>query len=130
MGYPQGHPHVDPFAYDGYYPFDYDLAAYAYTPSPAQQAAAQQQVAQYFAALSKKRRAAATHRYIAVPTLRPTKPQRAGYLKKRAESKATGATQPASPEQLQCVMVFDTQAKQFVGSGCYIIEVLPQGART
>lgn len=27
--------------------------------------------------------------------------------------------------QLRCVMVFDTQSKQFVGSGCYVIGSLP-----
>jgi hypothetical protein len=28
-------------------------------------------------------------------------------------------------EQLHCLMVFDTESKQFVGSGCYVVGPLP-----
>ncbi len=32
---------------------------------------------------------------------------------------------PAQPSQLRCLMVFDTQTKQFVGSGCYVVASAP-----
>jgi hypothetical protein len=32
---------------------------------------------------------------------------------------------PAEHSQLRCLMVFDTQAKQFVGSGCYVVTGKP-----
>src|SRR5260370_28062421 len=87
-------------------------------------------VKDYLVAVQKGRRHAATHRYIAVETLRTTKKQLADYLKKRAEAKsAAGGTELSSrwvePDQLRCMMVFDTQSKQFVGSGCYVICSLP-----
>ena len=31
----------------------------------------------------------------------------------------------AEPSQLRCLMVFDTQTKQFVGSGCYVVTSEP-----
>jgi hypothetical protein len=29
------------------------------------------------------------------------------------------------PAQLHCLMVFDTQAREFVGSGCYVVSSEP-----
>jgi hypothetical protein len=131
-GQSHAHSYMDPFRYSGYYSRagSYDSVPYAYTPSPEQQAAAQKHVAQYFTSIHKHRRPAATHRCIAVATLPPTKAQREDYLKKRAESKAKevpSSTPSVTPGQLHCVMVFDIQTKQFVGSGCYVIEGLPPG---
>jgi hypothetical protein len=122
----QGH---DPFwspwhpGYGGTYDSNY-----CYTPTPEQAATAKQRVKDYLVAVQKGRRRAATHRYIAVETLRPTKTQLADYLKKRAEAKSTaGGTQLSNvePNQLRCIMVFDAQSKQFVGSGCYVVGNLP-----
>jgi len=121
----------DPFWGSWYpgYAGSYD-SDYWYTPTPEQEATAKKRVKDYLVAVQKGRRRAATHRYIAVETLRPTKKQLADYVKKRAEAKSTaGGTQLSSrwvePGQLRCMMVFDTQSKQFVGSGCYVIGSLP-----
>jgi hypothetical protein len=101
---------------------------YSYAPTPAQATTAQKRVKDYLVAVQKGRRRAATHRYIAVETLRPTKKQLEDYAKKQADAKSAAATGSAQmsnrwvpPSQLRCVMVFDTQSKQFVGSGCYVI---------
>ncbi len=56
-----------------------------------------------------------THRYISVETLRPTRKQLEDYTGKMLP------TQTVEPSQLCCVMVFDTQTEQFVGSGCYVV---------
>jgi hypothetical protein len=34
------------------------------------------------------------------------------------------------PDQLRCMMVFDTQSKQFVGSGCYVVNSNPPDGKT
>ena len=105
-------------------PANYPLRRYAYTPSPAQRAVAQRRVKEHLAAVRNGRRPAATHRYIAVETLQPTDSQRAAYLKAQAE---TGIEAPrVEPVQLRCVMVFDTVAGEFAGSGCYIVEGSPR----
>jgi hypothetical protein len=68
--------------------------------------------------VEKDRKHAASHRYISVEALKPTNKQLEAYTKKRLP-------QPADPSQLRCLMVFDTQAKQFVGSGCYVVTGKP-----
>jgi hypothetical protein len=124
----EGH-YRDPFWGPWYpgYAGSYD-SDYWYTPTPEQKTIAQKRVKDYLVAVQKGRRHPATHRCIAVETLRPTKKQLADYVKKRAEAKSAG-TQLSSrwvePGQLRCMMVFDTQSKQFVGSGCYVIGSLP-----
>lgn len=119
----------DPFWGPWYpgYAGSYD-SDYWYTPTPEQKTTAQKRVKDYLVAVQKGRRHPATHRYIAVETLRPTKKQLADYVKKRAEAKSAGAQLSdrwVEPGQLRCMMVFDTQSKQFVGSGCYVIGSLP-----
>jgi hypothetical protein len=69
-------------------------------------------------AVKKGRKHAATHRYISVEALSPTKKQFEDYTTKQLP-------QPAELSQLRCLMVFDTQAKQFVGSGCYVVTGKP-----
>jgi hypothetical protein len=117
-----GH-YLSPFGspwYSG--PGSYDVSyMYTYAPSPEQQSIARKRIMNYLLAVQKGKRLAATRRYVSVETLRPTKAQSEDYVKKRAQSKA----QTADPAQLHCLMVFDTQAKQFVGSGCYVVESLP-----
>jgi hypothetical protein len=115
-----GNPFWSPYGYRG--PASYDVGyTYTYPPSQEQQSTARKRANDYLVAVYKGRRRAATHRYIAVETLRPTKAQREDYLKKRAQEKAP----EMNPAQLHCVMVFDTQTKQFVGSGCYVVGSLP-----
>jgi hypothetical protein len=103
---------------DGAYGVRYYDADYCYTPTAEQMATAQEHVQDYLLAVRKGRKHAATHRYISVETLRPTKKQLADYTQKQLP-------QPAEPSQLRCLMVFDTQAKQFVGSGCYVVTGKP-----
>jgi hypothetical protein len=93
-------------------------ADYCYTPTAEQMATAQEQVQDYLLAVKKGRKHAAAHRYISVEALRPTKKQLEDYTKKQLP-------QPAEPSQPRCLMVFDTQAKQFVGSGCYVVTGKP-----
>src|ERR1700692_2970734 len=103
----------------GAYGVSYYDADYCYTPTTEQMATAQEQVQDYLLAVKKGRKHAATRRYISVATLRPTKQQLADYTKKRPTQR------PADLSQLRCLMVFDTQAKQFVGSGCYVVAGKP-----
>ena len=128
----------DPFwgswypGYSGVYDSDY-----WYIPTPEQKAAAQKQVQLYLAAVKKGRKHAASHRYIAVQTLHPTKKQLQDYVNKRAAVKsaaANGETQLSNrwvePDRLRCMMVFDTQSRQFVGSGCYVVASTPPAGTT
>jgi hypothetical protein len=116
----------DRYCYSGIYfrlPYSahgvsYYDADYCYTPTAEQTATAQEQVQDYLLAVKKGRKHAAAHRYISVETLRPTKKQLEDYTKKELP-------QPTEPSQLRCLMVFDTQAKQFVGSGCYVVTGKP-----
>jgi hypothetical protein len=118
----------DPFWGSWYpgYAGTYD-SNYACTPTPAQATAAQQCVKDYLVAIQKGKRRPATHRYIAVETLRPTNQQLEDYQKKQANAKSATSNgiqmsnRWVPPSQLRCVMVFDTQSNQFVGSGCYVI---------
>jgi hypothetical protein len=103
----------------GPYGVSYYDADYSYTPTPEQIATAQEQVQEYLLAVKKGRKHAATHRYISVETLRPTKKQLEDYARKQLPQR------PAEPSQLRCLMVFDTQTKQFVGSGCYVVTSKP-----
>lgn len=125
--------YLDPF-YRGWYPGyagAYD-STYYYTPTPNQVTNAQRQVQTYVAAVRKGRRHPAGHRYIAVRTLNPTKEQLADYEKKLADAKSAAASGESqlsnrwvTPDKLRCVMLFDTQSKQFVGGGCYVIAGTP-----
>jgi hypothetical protein len=48
--------------------------------------------------------------------------------KAQMAANANGEKLPATwveTEQLHCLMVFDTESKQFVGSGCYVVGPLP-----
>ena len=117
--------------YDAYGVNYYD-ADYYYSPTSEQVAAAQEQVKDYFVAVKKHRKHASTHRYISVETLRPTKRQLDDYRKKGSEGRfATGpqgtgsSTHSDDPSKLRCLMVYDTQTKQFVGSGCYLVASEP-----
>jgi len=100
--------------------------------SPEQQAAAEKEVQRYTEAVQKKERPPAKHRYIAVRTLDPNEKQRAAYVKKREAEKKWDEGEHfllspdwVEPDSLHCVMVFDTESKQFVGSGCYVVGQLP-----
>jgi hypothetical protein len=92
---------------------------YSYTPTPEQQATAKRQVEAYLLAVKKRRKHAATHRYISVETLRPTKKQLEDFTMKQPQARRV------EPAQLHCLMVFDTQAREFVGSGCYVVSSEP-----
>jgi hypothetical protein len=116
-----------PYGYPSYQG-SYDLTPYPYTPTPEQQEVAKKRVKAYYASIRQGRRRPARHRYIAIETLRPTKKQTEEYLKKRLAVKgAQGQSSPKAvdPGQLRCLMVFDTQKQQFVGSSCYLVENLP-----
>jgi hypothetical protein len=88
---------------------------YSYAPTPEQQAYAEQQVKKYLVTVRNHQTHPASHRYISVETLRPTKGQLADYTKRLRQPS------PSAPSQLRCLMVFDTETKQFVGAGCYVV---------
>ncbi len=92
---------------------------YSYTPTAEQQVAARQQVEAYLLAVNKRRKHAATHRYISVETLRPTKKQLEDFTRNQPPARRV------EPAQLRCLMVFDTQTREFVGSGCYVVSSEP-----
>jgi hypothetical protein len=132
-GNSQQYGYCDPFSGSWHpgYAGNYDTT-YSYTPTPTQATTAQTRVQNYLSAVRKNKRRPASHRYIAVETLKPTQKQLADYAKKQAEARSAAATGGAqmsnrwvSPNQLRCLMVFDTQSKQFVGSGCYVVGSLP-----
>ena len=103
--------------WDPWFPYHVGIydSAYTYTPTPKQQSAAKQQVEAYMLEVQKRSQHAPTHRYISVETLRPTKQQLDDYTRK------TQVTRRVDASQLRCLMVFDTQTREFVGSGCYIV---------
>lgn len=92
---------------------------YWYTPTPAQRTKAKEEVEAYLRAVNKGRKHAATHRYISVETLRPTKTQLEDFTRKQTPARRV------EPDQLRCLMVFDTHAREFVGSGCYVVSNKP-----
>jgi hypothetical protein len=101
-------------------------------PSPEQQWTAQQNVQHYLASVQRTGRPAPKRRYIAIQTLNPTVKQKLTYVFKKTKAQmaanANGEKLPATwveTEQLHCLMVFDTESKQFVGSGCYVVGPLP-----
>jgi hypothetical protein len=126
--YGQYHNNYNPsYGYPSYQSY-YNFTPYPYTPTPEQQEVAKKRVKSYYAAIRQGRRRPAKHRYIAVETLRPTKKQREEYLRKRLAAKGaqgSSSSKTVDPGQLRCLMVFDTQKQQFVGSNCYLIENLP-----
>ena len=113
------------------YTLKYD-SSYSYVPTPGQLATAQKGVEKYLLAVEKHRKHAPTHRYVSVETLRPTRKQvdeytnHRGKFKSKSGSDASKLTEhQVDPSQLHCLMVFDTQTKQFAGSGCYLVSNEP-----
>jgi hypothetical protein len=101
-------------------------------PTPEQQAVAQRNVQKVLSPPKKAIRPVPESRYIAVQTLNPVVKQKLTYVSKKTkaalEAEKNGQKLPASwvdTDQLRCLMVFDTQSKQFVGSGCYVVANLP-----
>jgi hypothetical protein len=101
-------------------------------PTPEQQSTAQAQAERYLTSVQSGKRPPAKHRYIALKTLNPSTKQRLIYVTKKTNAqiekeKEGGKLSPAWVEtpQLRCVMVFDTEVKQFVGTGCYVVGSLP-----
>jgi hypothetical protein len=116
------------------YEVSYYDADYCYTPTAEQLAAAQEQVEDYLLAAKKHRKHehVTGRRYISVETLRPTKKQLEDYTKRWSGKKfpiepqgTAPSRHPGDPSKLRCLMVYDTQTKQFVGSGCYLVNNEP-----
>jgi hypothetical protein len=98
--------------------------AVGHVASVEQQAMALKRVHLYLAAVREGRQSAATGRFIAVETLRPTKK----WLKANLSAwMGSGIARPSMAElaRLRWLMVFDTQTQQFVGSGAYAVDSLP-----
>jgi hypothetical protein len=108
-----------PFWGPSHYEASFYNLNYVYMPTPEQKARAKQQVEAYLIAVKKRRKHAATHRYISVETLRPTRKQLEDFTRKQEPA------HPVEPAQLHCLMLYDTQSREFVGSGCYVISTEP-----
>ena len=109
-----------------------DFALIKCPVSPAQSSTGQAHARRYLAAVAAGHRPPPRNRYVAVKTLSPNKKQTAAYIKKRqAAADAASAKHEAlpakwvEPSKLECVMIFDTQSKQFVGTVCYVISSEP-----
>src|ERR1700721_1016886 len=109
-----------------------DLALIKCPVSPAQPSTAQGRGRLFLGAGASGHRPAPRNRYVAVTTLSPNEKQTAAYVKKRQAAAADAASKnealPAKwtePSKLKCVMIFDTQSKQFVGNVCYVISSQP-----
>jgi hypothetical protein len=101
-------------------------------PTQEQQAVAQTNVQKALSPSNKAGRPIPKSRYIAVQTLDPVVKQKLIYVSKKTkaaiETEQNGQKLPASwvdTDQLRCLMVFDTQSKEFVGTGCYVVGSLP-----
>ncbi len=68
-------------------------------------------------------------RYLAVRTEDPTPAQmveiRREMAKPAAASGPYGATTPSAPKKVYCVMIWDTQTREVVGTDCYAVLKLP-----
>jgi hypothetical protein len=119
----QGHEnsrYAQPFGdlYFPYHPGFYD-STYSYTPTSEQWTRAKLEAKSYLLAVHTRHKHTPTHRYISVETLRPTHQQLDDFTKKMS------AARHVDPTKLHCLMVFDTQTKEFVGSHCYIVDTQP-----
>jgi hypothetical protein len=110
------------------------LGVYKY--SLQQRRTAEMQVQRYNDAVKRGTRARAKARYIAVQTLDPDRAAREHYAKQRESERRTDealrhtlASGRVEPDKIHCLMVFDTQAKEFVGSGCYVVASLPESGQ-
>jgi hypothetical protein len=101
-------------SYSSYNAGIYD-STYSYTPTPEQRAVAKHEAERYLLAVHTRKRHAPTQRYISVETLRPTHQQLDDYNRKHPAARQADLT------RLHCLMIFDTQSKEFVGSHCYIV---------
>jgi hypothetical protein len=103
--------------WDFYFPSHagiYD-STYSYIPTSEQRAEAKLEAERYLLAVNKRHPHALTDRYISVETLKPTNRQLNDYYRKLPAARQLDST------KLHCLMVFDTQSKEFVGSHCYIV---------
>jgi hypothetical protein len=110
------------------------LAIYKFTPQ--QRSIAEKQVRRYSDAVKTGKLARPKTRYIAVQTLDPDSRQRKSYAEQRASQRKIEEAQGRAltpewvePNQIHCLMVFDTQSKEFVGSGCYVVAALPDSGQ-
>jgi hypothetical protein len=110
------------------------LAVYRATPQ--QRRIAEMRVRRYSDAVQRGKHARAKSRYIAVQTLDPDASQRKSYAQRRESVRKIAEEQgralaPAwvEPNEIHCLMVFDTQSREFVGSDCYVVAALPGAGR-
>ena len=100
--------------------------------SAAQQSEVQAQMQRLNAALQAGTLHGPTLRYIALPTLNPTKAQIEAYLERRGEAQAAAAARRrklartwVDPSRLHCLMVWDLQSNSLVTRNCYMVGPLP-----
>jgi hypothetical protein len=100
--------------------------------SAAQQSEVQAQMQRLNAALQAGTRHGPNLRYIALPTLNPTKTQMEAYLERRGEAEAAAAARRrklartwVDPSRLRCLMVWDLQSNSLVTRNCYLVGSLP-----
>lgn len=106
-----------------------DFAAGIYQATTSQIRLADQRGAAFFNSLSAKKRqemTASGTRYLAVRTSDPT-PEQWTQIR-RDMNKPGGKYQAAknAPKKIYCVMIWDTQTRQVVGTECYAVLTLPK----
>jgi len=103
-----------------------------YRVTPQQRSIAENQVRRYSDAVKRGKFARPKTRYIAVQTLDPDSSQRERYAEQRESQRKVAAAQGhalapewVTPNEIHCLMVFDTESREFVGAGCYVVAALP-----
>jgi hypothetical protein len=115
------HSHQRQPFWDFYFPYQagiYD-STYSYIPTSEQRTGAKLEAESYLLAVQTRHKHAPHHRYISVETLKPTNRQLADYTRRLPPARHV------DPTKLHCLMVFDTQSKEFVGSHCYVVDSQP-----
>ena len=102
------------------------LGAYKATPQQIR-LADQRATATYnrFAPQEKKTFKESGTRYLAVRTADPTPTQRAEIRKEMQKPGSIYAGPKKAPSKIYCVMIWDTQSREVVGTDCYAVATLP-----
>ncbi|HEY5742720.1 MAG TPA: hypothetical protein VIS99_09275 [Terrimicrobiaceae bacterium] len=106
-----------------------NFAAGDYKATPEQTRLAHQRAStayKHFSPQEKKTLADSGTRYLAVRTADPTPAQRAEIRADMEKPDSLYSVGAKAPSTIYCVMIWDTQSQQIVGSDCYAVLKLPQ----
>jgi hypothetical protein len=109
-----------------------DIVLGRYTATSAQIATAQQRAHGWWSSVLRGEKPKAQTRFVAVQTLNPTPSQKAAYQRDRAHrskgqlARAGEEKTWSEPDEVKCLMLFDTTTQQVVGTECYVVGELPK----